>query len=116
MSGYRELHTFASRKADSDKIKAKFPDRIPIVVELAAKANLPPIDKCKFLVPADMNLTQFLYVLRQRIKVKPEQAIFIFIANKLPAMTSTIGELNAEFMDPDGFLYMTISGENSFGI
>jgi len=92
---------------------------------------------------------QFVYVVRKRIKLSPEKAIFIFVKNILPptgenlyfgnvflsyfvhnlhiyhfsgserlfgrsaaAMMSAIYEENK---DEDGFLYMTYSGENTFG-
>jgi GABA(A) receptor-associated protein len=35
-------------------------------------------------VPADLTVGQFVYVIRKRIKLSPERAIFIFIDNKLP--------------------------------
>lgn len=88
-----------------------------------------------------------MYVVRKRIKLSPEKAIFIFVKNILPptgniygfcgcvcgilwflwlilwselwfsvyaaAMMSAIYEENK---DEDGFLYMTYSGENTFGL
>lgn len=38
----------------------------------------------RYLVPADLTVGQFVYVIRKRIKLSPEKAIFIFIDNKLP--------------------------------
>jgi len=39
---------------------------------------------CRFLVPADLTVGQFVYVIRKRIKLSPEKAIFIFVKNVLP--------------------------------
>lgn len=99
-------------------------------------------------MPADLTLGQFVYVVRKRINLSPEKAIFIFVKNILPptgemkvnsfyfsdglrrnfldnpfmiknfgfvfaaALMSAIDEDNK---DEDGFLYMTYSGENTFG-
>ena len=39
---------------------------------------------CRYLVPADLTVGQFVYVIRKRIRVSPEKAIFMFVKNVLP--------------------------------
>lgn len=41
-------------------------------------------DECRYLVPADLTVGQFVYVVRKRIKLSAEKAIFIFVKNILP--------------------------------
>lgn len=36
-----------ARKAESDKIREKYPDRIPVICEKSATSKLPDIDKSK---------------------------------------------------------------------
>ena len=112
----------------------------------------------KFLVPADLTIGQFMYVIRkvrprlrafepsgsverereresrhshrrsplslrpllcrvsQRIKLAPEQAIFLFVSGgTLPPSVATLQSVYDQHHDEDGFLYMTYSGENFFG-
>jgi hypothetical protein len=38
----------------------------------------------RYLVPADLTVGQFVYVIRKRIKLSSEKAIFIFVKNVLP--------------------------------
>lgn len=38
----------------------------------------------RFLVPADLTVGQFVYVVRKRIKLSAEKAIFVFVKNTLP--------------------------------
>jgi len=38
----------------------------------------------RYLVPADLTVGQFVYVIRKRIKLSAEKAIFIFVDNVLP--------------------------------
>lgn len=38
----------------------------------------------RYLVPADLSVGQFVYVIRKRIKLSAEKAIFIFVDNVLP--------------------------------
>ena len=106
-----------ARKASSASIREKHPDRVPVIVEKrAGDRALPDIDKKKFLVPADLSVGQFMYVIRKRIKLSPEQAIFLFVAQgTLPPSVSTLQSVYDQHKDEDGFLYMTYSGENFFG-
>lgn len=39
---------------------------------------------CRYLVPADLTVGQFVYVIRKRIRLSAEKAIFIFVDNVLP--------------------------------
>jgi len=41
-------------------------------------------ENCRYLVPADLTVGQFVYVIRKRIKLSAEKAIFIFVDNVLP--------------------------------
>ncbi|CAD6217919.1 unnamed protein product [Miscanthus lutarioriparius] len=103
------------RQAESARIRDKYPDRIPVIVEKAGKTDVPEIDKKKYLVPADLTVGQFVYVVRKRIKLSPEKAIFVFVKNTLPPTASLMSAIYEENKDEDGFLYMTYSGENTFG-
>ncbi|KAF6774138.1 hypothetical protein P879_00495 [Paragonimus westermani] len=112
---FKELHTFEQRHADSTKIKKKYPKRIPVVVERHPNSQVVDIDKHKFLVPDDITVAQFLWIIRKRISLSEEKALFLFVGNTIPQSSSTIGQLYADCCDDDGFLYAYYSGENSFG-
>ncbi|KAE9279448.1 hypothetical protein PR003_g28231, partial [Phytophthora rubi] len=68
----------------AQRIRFKYSDRISVICEKADRSDTPDIDKKKYLVPADLTVGQFVYVIRKRIKLSPEKAIFIFINNVLP--------------------------------
>ena len=109
-----------TRKLESSRIISKHPDRIPIICERSTKCNsqIPPIDKKKYLVPKDMTVGQFVYVVRKRILMKPEDALFVFASstNILPQSSSLISEIYSKYSNEDGFLYMEYSGENTLGV
>ena len=112
-----------------------------MICEKADRSDIPDIDKKKYLVPADLTVGQFVYVIRKRIKLSPEKAIFIFINNVLPptgtackmmssycmllsnlqmvcvyiCSAALMSNIYEEQKDVDGFLYITYSGENTFG-
>ncbi|XP_076916856.1 autophagy-related protein 8C-like [Bidens hawaiensis] len=101
--------------AEAARIREKYPDRIPVIVEKAERSDVPDIDKKKYLVPADLTVGQFVYVVRKRIKLSAEKAIFNFVKNILPPTAAMMSAIYEENKDEDGFLYMTYSGENTFG-
>lgn len=99
-----------------------------MICERAVKSNLEDIDKKKYLVPADLTVGQFVYVIRkvsilfhlfncfpQRIKLPAEQAIFLFVNGNIPSNASLMSVIFDQHADPDGFLYITYSGESTFG-
>lgn len=70
----------------------------------------------KFLVPNDLTIGQFQYVIRKRIKLAPEQAIFLFVGKgTLAPSNAPLQQMYDKHKDEDDFLYMTYSSENTFG-
>eukprot|EP00244_Chara_vulgaris_P003795 TRINITY_DN1714_c0_g1_i1.p1 TRINITY_DN1714_c0_g1~~TRINITY_DN1714_c0_g1_i1.p1 ORF type:complete len:129 (-),score=31.66 TRINITY_DN1714_c0_g1_i1:34-420(-) len=114
-SSFKQEHALEKRQAEAARIREKYPDRIPVIVEKAEKSDIPDIDKKKYLVPADLTVGQFVYVIRKRIKLSPEKAIFIFVENVLPPTAALMSSIYEDHKDEDGFLYITYSGENTFG-
>ena len=115
-SKYKKNNDFFTRNSESIRISSKYPDRIPIICEKSSNSfNMPDIDKNKFLVPADFTIGQFIYSLRKRIVLRPEQAIFLFVNNILPPTSMLISDIFQKHKSDDGFLYVIYSGENTFG-
>ena len=52
MTEFRKL-PLEKRREESARILAKYPDRIPVIVETNGRTKGPDQDKCKFLVPTD---------------------------------------------------------------
>lgn len=113
-SSYRTTYSFEDRKKESERILSKYPDRIPIICETRDKDKL-VLDKHKYLVQSDTSVGQFIYVLRKRLKLKPEEAIFMFINNALPPTSELLQKIYQEQRDEDGFLYCVIASESTFG-
>ncbi|RMZ86429.1 hypothetical protein DV736_g6343, partial [Chaetothyriales sp. CBS 134916] len=114
-SKFKDEHPFEKRKAEAERIRQKYADRIPVICEKVEKSDIATIDKKKYLVPADLTVGQFVYVIRKRIKLSPEKAIFIFVDEVLPPTAALMSSIYDEHKDEDGFLYITYSGENTFG-
>mmetsp|Transcript_16102 Transcript_16102/g.18233 ORF Transcript_16102/g.18233 Transcript_16102/m.18233 type:complete len:120 (-) Transcript_16102:111-470(-) len=115
MARFKNEHQFEKRSSEARRIREKYPDRIPVICERDQRSDIPDIDKKKYLVPQDLTVGQFVYVIRKRIQLSPEKAIYIFINNVLPPTAALMSSIYEEQKDEDGFLYITYSGENTFG-
>ena len=123
MPTFKEEYTFEERLAESTRIREKYPDRVPVIVEMEEKRGLftkteklPALDKKKYLTP-DLSFSQFLYVIRKRIHLEPEKAMFMFVGEngEIPPTGAHMTKLFEEYKDEDGFLYFSVTGENSYG-
>jgi len=113
---FQKDHTFDVRSQESAKILAKYPDRIPLIVEkIPTNTILPQISKTKFLVPADITITQFMFIVRKYLKLDPSVSIYLFCDGVIPNASETISNTYINHKDPDGFLYLFYAGENTFG-
>ena len=115
MSNFKKEHPLDKRTAEATRICNKYPDRIPVIVEKAEQSTIPDIDKQKYLVPSSLTVGQFIYVIRKRIRLTPDMAIFLFVNNVLPPTAALMSSIYDQHKDEDGFLYVTYSGENTFG-
>jgi GABA(A) receptor-associated protein len=124
-SKFKDEHPFEKRRAESERIvspsppfhyqyheqafnvlflqRQKYSDRIPVICEKVEKSDIATIDKKKYLVPADLTVGQFVYVIRKRIKLSPEKAIFIFVDEVLPPTAALMSSIYEEHKDEDGY-------------
>ena len=114
-STYKTRYTLEERTNDSLTVMTKYSDRIPIIIEKYCHSNLEDIDKKKYLVPFDMTVGQLIYIIRKRIKLSPDKAIFIFVNNINPYTSMTIKDLYNQHKDEDNFLYIIYQEESTFG-
>lgn len=124
-SSFKEKFSEDKRKEEAIRIREKYPERIPIIVETSQvkqyfsySEKLPDLDKQKFLVPIDLTVGQFMYVLRKRLNLPAEKAMFMLIGEgKLIApISENMSKIYDEYKDKDDFfLYSFLIGENTFG-
>jgi GABA(A) receptor-associated protein len=114
-SKYKAAHSPEYRKAEADKVRERHPDRLPVICEKVEGSIITELDKNKFLVPSDLTVGQFVLVVRKRVMLEPEKAIFLFVGDSVPPNGAHMSDLYAKNKDEDGFLYVKYSGENTFG-
>ncbi|AES61582.1 putative autophagy protein Atg8 ubiquitin [Medicago truncatula] len=114
-SYFQNEFTFEQRLEESRDIIAKYPDRIPVIVEKYTKCDLPHLEKKKYLVPRDLSVGHFIHILSSRLNLPAGKALFVFVKNTLPQTASMMDSVYRSFKDEDGFLYLYYSTEKTFG-
>ena len=114
---FRDKFSFKKRLDESTRIMEKYPDRVPIICEKWGNdSEIPDINRKKYLVPMDLSIANFMYVIRKRLKVSPDKGIYLFINdNIMPTTSALIAQYYEQYKDDDGFLYVAYSGESTFG-
>jgi GABA(A) receptor-associated protein len=114
-SRYKREKSLQERREESSNILRRYAGHVPVIVDKDPRARLPDIERQKFLVPSDLSIGQFVYVVRKRIDLQPSDAIFLFVNRKLPPPNATMGQLYGENRDEDGFMYCTYSSDTAYG-
>lgn len=114
---FKQRKSFATRKEEVAGIRAKFPNKVPVIVERYYKEqSLPILDKTKFLVPEELTMSQFSTIIRNRMSLNENQAFYLIINNKsISSMSVSLAEVYRDDKDEDGFLYMTYASQEMFG-
>ena len=56
-----------------------------------------------------------MYVIRKRLNLDAEKALFFLIQNTIPTSSALISSVYDDNKDDDGYLYVIYSSENTFG-
>ncbi|KAG0474356.1 hypothetical protein HPP92_014042 [Vanilla planifolia] len=111
---FKQEHDFEKRRSEALRIREKYPDRIPhistsvedsLIGRLKSLAKLPT----KGFWPPEVNYKKLKTTIRRLVVVEIKRILIVVVKG---AVMSTIYE---EKKDEDGFLYVTYSGENTFG-
>lgn len=113
---FKKNHTFEERVEEFERIKKKYPDRIPIICDIdPTNSNVLKLKKYKYIVPDDLKMAGFMFVLRKQTTLKPEDAIFIMVNNTMIPTSKLISDVYNNHKDEDGFLYFYVTKESAFG-
>merc|ERR1711957_995144 len=116
----RDEIPFEKRSAESRRILAKYPDRVPVICGKGARSDLPDIDKKKFLVPGTMLCGEFKYIVHKHLAqgsapITSDQTIYLFVNRTSPKTGALMAEVYEQHKSDDGFLYVEYSAENTLG-
>lgn len=120
---FKKKFAYTKRLNEALRVMEKYPDRAPIIVEKSNHAtDIPNIDRKKYLVPKDITVAEFIYIIRKRLyNINPkdftaDKALYFFVNNSCMAVPNqSINMLYETHKDEDNFLYITYAGESTFG-
>ena len=100
-------------REEAYRLIQKYPTRFPVIVKTVGRDL--DLKRKKYLVPDDITLGQFLYVLRKHINnLKDHEGLYVFInGHMFPVNALMISIYTTE--QQDYALYITVCKENTFG-
>ena len=111
---------YEKRCADYQRICAKYPSYIPIIVNCLDKGV--KLKKNKYLVPKELECYKLVFSIRSQLVLDPSQAIFLFVDDVLFDNASIIGDIYEQYKiknkiknSDDLYMYITLTTENTFG-
>ena len=115
---FRAKYCFNDRQIESDKIMRKFPNKIPVIIELSnlCMTKIKDIDDKKYLLDKDVEIFEFMTIIRKKINLDHDNVIILMTDNGyIPNTTETINDVYLEHHNGDGFLYLTFSAQKMYG-
>ena len=114
---YKIDHNEEERKNESSRILRDYPNRVPIICEVAPNSSLPPLIKTKYLVPYDMTINQFQFLIRRNLDLSKESALYLITSKGISLTGSkTMMEAYNNHKDKsDNFLYIHCDSEITMG-
>lgn len=106
---------------EAEKIRSKYPDRVPVICEKSTRSTLPELPKRKFVVHGNMLCGEFKYMVHKQIadatpeRLSVDQTIYLFINGITPKTSTPMSQLYDQFRQADGFLYIRFGAENTLG-
>jgi len=111
---YKLSKTFEQRLKEFETIRCKHQDKIPVIINECSDELRDRI-KRKMLLQKEMTVGNYMYSVRNKFDIKPEESVVMFVNGTLPMSTTMMGYLYEKHKDKDGFLYISILKENVFG-
>ena len=119
-------HLSLSERTKSIKIlHQKYPNQVAVIVRRMEGSALPELSSNKFIVPKDLSVAQWLYIMRrQKLKINETQNIYFFVDTGLQSDGKSVEIMNGvELMSQvfqkakkeDGAMYVWYREEDTFG-
>lgn len=99
-------------KKEVELIKEKYPHHIPILI----RSNKIHFTQYKYLVNEEVTISEFMTILKKKIKLNSYEAIYLFINNTIPKGSTSLNNLYKSYKDLEiDMLIISVCKENTFG-
>lgn len=113
---FKNKHPLADRIKESKSTFAKYPSKIPCIIELDKSLSHLSDFQPKWVVEGDTSLAILrLHIQRRFVELKSTEGLFLFVGTTIFRPDEILKTIYSKYKDEDGFLYFTISKENVFG-
>ena len=114
---YKSEHSLEERQNEALRILREYTNRIPVICEKAPNSNIPSLKKTKYLVPSDMTVSQFQFLIRRNLDLNEAYALYLITSKEKTLIGSqTIMEAyNINKDKQDNFLYLYYATELTWG-
>ena len=115
MQDFKQL-PFEKRLNDCQKVRKKFPTKVPVIVMKAPTCELPVLEKEKFLIPQDLSVMEFQGIIRKKLILDEKRSLTLLVNDRImPKADSLMSEIYESHRDADGFLYVLYTDEDVSG-
>jgi GABA(A) receptor-associated protein len=116
-STFQDKYPIDRRKEQSHSIRAKYPDKLPVIIEKLKNisSHIDDIPKSKYLIPEDLIVSQLMCIIRKYLNLTSADSIYLFSNDTLLSTSETLYTTYGKYKADDGFLYIYYTSENTFG-
>ena len=114
---FKSDFSIEERKNESARILRDCPNRVPVIAEVAPYSkDMPILKKNKYLVPYDMTINQFQFLIRRNINLTKDSALYLITNGITLTGDKTMMEVYNNHKDKsDNFLYVFCASEITMG-
>jgi len=114
---FKYKYPLFKRRDESKRLLTKYPDRIPIIVEINFRCKeFNDISHFKILIPNNFSVSHIIFHIRRKLQINPSESIYLFSEdNTMFSPSITVQEAYTTYKNIDGLLYISVSKENVFG-
>lgn len=112
----KKSQEYSIKAEDLERLLLKHPQSIPVYLSKSPLSNTTPdLAKKKYLIPYDYSISNVMFLIRKSAALRPDQGIFLFINNEIPAQSMMLQQAYEKYKSSDGLLRITYALENTFG-